>query len=451
MAPRDRAGLPWPKLGRAVGAAGGKTAGGPAPRGGAPPPWDQVTERRIRTAECAALENTIAQLREANQNLVLATLDAQSMRDDAEAANRRQNEFLAMLPHELRNPLAPISVAAAMIGQAPGATPQLRRLQAIIGRQVGHLSRLLDDLLDAARISNGKITLLRHPIRLADVIERAVETIQPHLSVRRQLLSVAAPAQALDIDGDHVRLTQVFSNLLANASKFTPDHGHIRIRATPLGRHVEVTVGDDGAGIAADVLPHVFDLFTQGPRSLARSEGGLGVGLSIVRDIVQMHGGTVTASSPGLGGGSVFSVTLPLLGAAAAGHAAAVPAAAAMCPARRILLVDDNADACAALQMLLEMDAHSVDVAHDGAHALAAAGRRAYDVIICDIGMPGMDGLEFARALRASAGGKALLLLGLSGYGQPKDRAGAAAAGFDAYFVKPVDVAGLTAAMAARA
>ncbi len=415
------------------------------------PAWDQVTERRLATTRRADLEDLIAQLREANQNLVLAALTAQTLRDEAEAVNQRQTEFLAMLAHELRNPLAPIKGAATMIGKTPGASPLLLHLQAIIERQVVHLTRLLDDLLDAARISSGKITLQLLPVALADVIHRAVEIAQPGLAARRQQLVVEAPAAAVGIDGDQVRLTQVLTNLLINASKFTPEHGSIRILVTRLPCAVEVAVSDSGAGIAAPLLPHVFDLFTQGPRSLARAEGGLGIGLSIVRNIVQMHGGTVTASSAGLGRGSVFTVTLPLAAAGRGGVAVAAPAAPAAGAPCRILLVDDNSDASEVLAILFEEKGHTVSSAANGAAGLAMARAQVFDVLVCDIGMPEMDGLELARALRATAGAAQPLLLGLSGYGREQDRAAAMAAGFDGYFVKPVDIDALLAAIAARA
>lgn len=421
-----------------------------------PTPWDQVTERRALASEHAALEVLVRQLREANQHLVLAAVNAQTLRDEAEAGNRRQTEFLAMLAHELRNPMAPISVAAALLGKTPDASPQLCHLQAVIGRQVGHLSRLLDDLLDAARISSGKITLLKLPVLLSDVLERAIEAAQPGLDARRQRLTIETSATAVTLDADHVRLTQVFSNLLLNASKFTPDHGHISILVTALDGNVNVAVGDDGAGIAAEVLPHIFDLFTQGARSLARSEGGLGIGLSIVRNIVQMHGGTVTASSAGIGKGSRFEVTLPCAACAPdtigtsgtsgiASTGGSAPAPLAPC---RVLLVEDNADASDVLKLMLEMEMHTVSVAGNGVAGLAMARAHAYDVLICDIGMPGMSGIELVRALRASDGARLPLLLGLSGYGQAQDRANAIEAGFDDYFVKPVDVDQLLVAIA---
>ena len=413
--------------------------------------WDRITERRLAGQERDVLEALVLQLREANQNLVLASVNAQNLRDEAEAANQRQNEFLAMLAHELRNPLAPISMASDLLGRDANATPQVRHLQTIIGRQVGHLARLLDDLLDAARISSGKITLQLQPLPLAPLLERTIETLQVCLDQRRQSISLDLPAEAIMLDGDQVRLTQAFSNLLLNASKFTPDHGHLALAVRRRGEQVEIDFADDGVGIPAAVLPTIFALFTQGPRTLARSEGGLGVGLNVVRNIIGLHGGTIKASSAGAGRGSVFSIVLPCAGTAPTGLAAA-PAAPgpARCPPCRVLLVEDNDDARDAMKIFLEQEGHTVDTAADGATGLALALPGRHDVLICDIGMPGMNGLELIRAMRGRALGAAPLALALSGYGQAQDRIDALAAGFDAYLVKPVDADALLARMAAH-
>ncbi|MGB9989005.1 hybrid sensor histidine kinase/response regulator [Massilia sp. SM-13] len=401
-------------------------------------------------AENSALQAMIAQLREANEHLVLATVSAQTQQDEAEAANRRQNEFLAMLAHELRNPLAPISTAAAILERVPDANAELSQLRTIISRQVEHMARLLDDLLDAARISSGKITLERQALHLAEVIERAVEVAQPRIAERRQQLHVHAAAAPLALHGDRVRLTQVLSNLLGNASKYTPDGGEIHLLAELVEDQVAITVRDNGTGITAEVLPHIFDLFTQGPRSLDRAEGGLGIGLNVVRNLVQMHGGQVSAHSAGAGSGSTFTVTLP----AAAGPAPAAPPlqpAAAAPAARRVLLVEDNRDAAETLAAFLALDQHAVDIAYDGHGGLALAQRGGYEIIICDIGLPGLDGLQLMRALRASPEGARPYTIALSGYGQDADRARALAAGFNHYLVKPVSPGALLAALAANA
>jgi signal transduction histidine kinase len=396
-------------------------------------------------AERATLEGGLALLREANEHLVLATFNAEHLREDAEAANRRQNEFLAMLAHELRNPLSPISMAASLLGTMPNASPQLTNLSRVIGRQVDHMARLLDDLLDAARISSGKITLAVQPLPLAELLQHAVETIQPRIQERRQhlMLELAPGADSAVVDGDRVRLTQVFTNLIGNASKYTGDGGTLRVTAAVEDGNVVVLVEDDGIGMAPDVIPHIFDLFTQGPRSLARSEGGLGVGLNVVRNLLAMHGATVGADSPGLGQGSRFTVRLPRSSGTIG------PQAPARAPQRRtalnILLVEDNVDACDTLAGFLASEGHHVRCAYDGHEGLAAALAEAWDVIICDVGLPGMDGLDLMRAVRAAVGqgGRAPFAVALSGYGQDDDRTRGLDAGFDRYLVKPVAAASL--------
>lgn len=385
-------------------------------------------------------------LRSANQNLLLATFGAEDLRDQAEAAHRRQNEFLAMLAHELRNPLAPIGMASALLGKMPDPSPELLNIKAIIDRQVGQLARLLDDLLDAARISSGKIELHKRPLLVAVQLSNALETVQARLVERSQTLVLDLPEQDIWISGDAVRLAQVFSNLLVNASKFTPNGGRIVLSASVLGDKVMIKVADNGAGIAADVLPTIFALFAQGPRSLARSEGGLGVGLNIVHNVTEMHGGSVTASSPGLGHGTVFTVMLPLHDVTHDGSSAPAPAVAGL--SRHILLVEDNVDASAMLEMVLCSEGHTVVAAFDGVSGLALACSGAFDVLLCDIGLPGMSGYDLVRNTRVSAGMAAPFCVAVSGYGQAEDRALALAAGFDHHLVKPIDLATLLALVA---
>jgi signal transduction histidine kinase/ActR/RegA family two-component response regulator len=410
----------------------------------------EVRGLRAAAKERDSLQGLVGQLREANQNLVMATLDAQTLRDDAEAANLRQNEFLAMLAHELRNPLAPISMAGIMLTKTPAQAPELLNLQKIIGRQVKHLARLLDDLLDAARISSGKITLSLRPLMLADLLERTVETVQARLSERRQTLTLSKPPEDFVIDADQVRLTQAFSNLLVNASKFTQDGGKIALRIMRADDKVVVTVEDNGAGISPEVIPHIFSLFTQGPRSLARSEGGLGVGLNIVRNVVEMHAGSVAASSDGLGAGSIFSVTLPLSTSPLRDHELELHPAA---PAHgyRILLVEDNTDASETLSMFLRYEGHTVATAYDGPSGLAMAQSHDFDVLICDIGLPGLDGYDLIRQLRKSTCAQIPFAIAVSGYGQEEARARAIAAGFGQFLVKPVDVDALLTLIESKA
>lgn len=253
----------------------------------------------------------IRQLQEANQNLVLATFGAQDLLATAEAAAVRQTEFLSMLAHELRNPLQPLAMANDLLAGITTLHPTIAKVNAVNGRQINHLVRLVDDLLDASRVSNGKIRLQLAPVLLSDIIDDAVETSQPGIEKRYQKLQIHLPATPLIIEGDLVRLTQVFSNLLINASKFTQEYGHINIGAQRFGNTVEISVSDDGVGMPAELQPFIFDLFTQGFRSLERAQGGLGIGLSLVRTITQLHGGSVKASSAGSGQGSKFTVTLP--------------------------------------------------------------------------------------------------------------------------------------------
>jgi len=393
---------------------------------------------RREALEKHELRDMVEQLREANQNLVVATIGAQTLREDAEAANLRQNEFLAMLAHELRNPLAPISMAATLLARMPAPSGQMLGLQAVIARQVKHLSRLLDDLLDAARISSGKIALSLEVLPLQELLERSVQTVKARLDERGQHLTCDFAGLPLLVNGDPTRLEQVFSNLLVNAAKFTPDGGRIVLSAQPVGHMAVVTVADDGMGIAAEVLPHIFALFTQGPRSLARSEAGLGVGLNVVRNVVELHGGAVEANSEGLGQGSVFSVSLPLSG----GVVAAAPAIAHPDPPKRlrILLVEDNRDASDTLAMFLRHEGHEIATAYDGVSGLALAAVDDFDILICDIGLPGMDGLELIRQLRATVGIHIPFAIAVSGYGQEEDRERAVSAGFAQYFVKPLAV-----------
>ncbi|MES2149539.1 MAG: ATP-binding protein [Pseudomonadota bacterium] len=408
-----------------------------------------------QTLELAAagrqeLENQIDQLREANQNLMVATINAQTLRDDAEAANLRQNDFLAMLAHELRNPLAPIGMASAMLARLPAPSVQLLNLHAIINRQVRHLAKLLDDLLDAARISSGKITLSRSTMSIQVLLERAVQTVQARIKERGQVLALDFPEQAISVDGDQVRLAQVFANLLVNASKFTQDAGRISLSVRALGGNAVISVEDNGAGISTEVLPHIFALFTQGPRTLARAEGGLGVGLNVVRNVVELHGGRVVVDSAGLGMGSTFTVTLPLATEGMAQQPPSAPHDRAL-HRLRILLVEDNQDANDTLAMFLRDEGHYVASAFDGKVGLEMARVEVFDLLICDIGLPGLDGYQLIKELRGTHGAHIPFAIAVSGYGQAEDQARAIGAGFGQYFVKPLDQESLLALIASKA
>ena len=370
----------------------------------------------------------------------------QAARAEAEAASRTKDEFLAMLGHELRNPLAPI-VTALQLMRLRGETGSSRE-RAIVERQVRHMVRLVDDLLDVSRITRGKVELRRERIELQDAVSRAVEIASPLFEQKQHHLSVDVP-RGLAVDGDPARLAQVFGNLLTNAARYTPERGSVKVSAASDGARATVTVEDDGAGIDPELLPRIFDLFTQGAQTLDRAQGGLGIGLTIVRRIVELHGGAVSARSEGPGKGTALSVVLPLsTGAAASLPHPAGPAAAAAPGAARVLVVDDNVDAAALLAEALSALGYQTLVAHDGPAALELARRERPEAVLLDIGLPVMDGYEVARQLLALSPLPAPLLVAVTGYGQPSDVAQARAAGFAHHLVKPVDFERLRAILA---
>ncbi len=359
----------------------------------------------------------------------------------AEVANRAKDEFLAMLGHELRNPLSPILIALELMRLK--GTQGIEKEHAVIERQAQHLVRLVDDLLDVARIAQGKFELRRERIELAVLVTRAVETVSPLLEERRHRLKLDVPVQGMAVEADPVRFVQVLANLLTNAAKYTNSGGNIALAAVPDGDRVAIRVTDNGIGISAAMLPQLFDKFTQERQALDRSRGGLGLGLAIVRNIVALHGGSVSASSAGADQGSVFEVRVPLASAGIEAVAPAPPEGAAT-PAmrRRVLLVDDNPDVLDSLRALLELRGHEVHALPDPASALRLADSfadgPAPDFAILDIGLPGMDGYELAVELRRRPGLHATCLIALTGYGQQADHARSAAAGFSAHLVKPV-------------
>lgn len=355
-------------------------------------------------------------------------------------ADHRKDEFLAMLAHELRNPLTPIRNAAHVLGRLGTREPRVAWAQQIIEEQVNHLTRLVDDLLDVSRIVRGKTTLNMEPVALADVVSQALEMARPQIDAMHHQVEVELPGMPVHVRGDPVRLAQVLLNLLDNAAKYTPESGSIRVEARVAGPVVEIRVCDSGIGIPADLLPRVFDLFQQGERTLDRSQGGLGIGLTLVKRLVEMHGGVLEAESAGPGLGSTFTICLPLLPArsAAAGPAAAEAGAgpAAGC---RVLVVDDDAAVADSMSVLLELEGHAVRTAASGEAALAAARDFRPHLVLLDIGLRGMDGYEVARRLRAGEGGDAALrLVAVTGYGHEDARARSREAGFDAHLVKPV-------------
>ena len=355
-------------------------------------------------------------------------------------ADRRKDEFLATLAHELRNPLAPIrnSLQILKMPRVDAATAQQTR--DMMERQVHHLVRLVDDLLDVSRVMRGKIELRKEPVELATVVARAVETAKPLIEVQGHQLNVTVPHESLLLDADPVRLAQVVGNLLTNSAKYTEANGHIWLTARREGGQAVLSVRDTGIGIAPDMLPHVFELFVQADHASTKAQGGLGIGLTLVKNLVEMHDGTVQARSGGLGKGSEFIVHLPLLTQARLEPGESESAAqeqAAPSSGHRLLVVDDNHDAANSLSMLLRLQGHEVRVAHDGPTALEIATGFRPDLIFLDIGMPGMDGYEVARRVRQTPGLERTILAALTGWGQQEDRRRSAEAGFDHHLVKP--------------
>ncbi|HZU36375.1 MAG TPA: ATP-binding protein [Gemmataceae bacterium] len=355
-------------------------------------------------------------------------------------ADRRKDEFLATLAHELRNPLAPIRNALQIL-KLPRVDPATaNRSREMMERQVQHLVRLVDDLLDVSRVMRGKITLHRERVELATIVARAVETAQPLIEAQGHDLSVTMPPESLPVDADPVRLAQVVGNLLTNAAKYTEPGGRIELRAERQDREVVLRVRDTGIGIAPEMLPKIFDLFVQVDHAATKSQGGLGIGLTLVRNLVEMHRGTVQVHSAGLGMGSEFVVRLPLMDQETA--TPKQPCEQGWTPAssgRRLLVVDDNQDAADSLAVLLRLQGHEVEVAHDGAAALELAQDYRPEIVFLDLGMPGMDGYEVARRLRQQPGLEQVRLAALTGWGQQEDRRRTAAAGFDHHLVKPVE------------
>jgi CheY-like chemotaxis protein len=362
---------------------------------------------------------------------------------ELEEGQRHITEFLAVLAHELRNPLAPIRNAVSLM-QMDGLSDSMKDwYRTVIDRQVTHMTRLVDDLLDASRITSGKIILERKPVPVALVVETAADSSRPSIDARKHTLDIDLPAEPLQVDGDPVRLSQVVLNLLNNAAKYTPEEGKIRLAVEKIGGEVLIRVMDTGIGIPADLLPRVFDLFTQGDRSLDRSEGGLGIGLTLVRRLVEMHGGSVEAYSEGPGLGSEFLVRLPLLTVPQelpGGEATELPQQKGP---RRVLLIDDNRDAAESMTVLLELWGHEVRIAYNGPDALSVAAEFRPDAALLDIGLPGMNGYEVASRLRELPGWREVMLVAVTGYGQDEDLRRSREAGFDHHLTKPVEPATL--------
>jgi PAS domain S-box-containing protein len=372
--------------------------------------------------------------------------DERARRLAAEQANRAKDQFLAVLGHELRNPLAPIVTAVQLLKVRNAGKPN-RELD-VIERQLGHMMRLVDDLLDTSRIKEGKVALKMKPTQLRDVIARAIETAGPLIEHRGHTLDVTLPPVPLAVNGDEARLTQVVSNLLVNAAKYTDPGGHIWILARIEGDRVVVDVRDDGIGIEPALLPHVFELFAQSHGTGDRARGGLGIGLALVRSLVVQHGGDVTARSDGPGQGSTFTLRLPRLEGEHDPRLAHASGAFVVASKRRVLIVDDNEDALELLGEAIAAHGHDVRTAPDAKAALEIARAFQPEIGILDIGLPVMDGYELAGRLREQLGQAKLHLIALTGYAQPSDRSRSAQAGFDQHFAKPVDVRSLSDAIA---
>ncbi|GEM_PF-436132 len=428
---------------------------------------DMLIARRVRTL--AATANRIASgslgtrtgMRYGNEEIselarsldeMAAALEKkESERDGAEAlllaADKRKDEFLAMLAHELRNPLAPISAGAQILKQLHAQDPVVARTANVIVRQTAHMTRLVDDLLDVSRVTRGLVELSREKVDFGRIVNDALEQVGPLIASKQQQLAVELPTQSFCVDGDYKRLVQVVANLLNNAAKYTPEHGRIRTRLAATGARLVLTVADDGIGMAPELITRVFDLFTQAERTSDRSQGGLGLGLALVRTLVQLHGGSVHASSPGLGLGSVFTVELPCVSSGAVSVPERPAGAAGDDGGARLrcLVVDDNEDAAQMLSMYLQAAGHEVVVAHGAAEGLLMARALAPQLCLLDIGLPDYDGNELVARLRKLPETAGATMVAVSGYGRQEDKEVSLAAGFDAYFVKPVDTSVLLA------
>jgi CheY-like chemotaxis protein/nitrogen-specific signal transduction histidine kinase len=397
-----------------------------------------VTLQELVSRAAIALDN--ARLYSSLQNEIVRSRQAEERLQDA---NRRKDEFLAMLSHELRNPLAPIRNAVEVIRRLAPPDAKLTMARDVVDRQVSLLARLVEELLDVSRISQGKISLKKEAVDLGRIIANSVETARPLIDARNQTLSVSVPSAPVWLSADFARLSQVVANLLNNASKYTGEGGRIELNAHAAEGEATIVVCDNGSGIEPQLLPKVFDLFVQGERALDRGQGGLGIGLTLVKRLVELHQGRVEVESPGLGKGASFTVTLPCISAVEPQRSAAVPVVPARSSSevygRRVLVVDDNIDAAESTAAFLRLEGHEVKAVHDGMQALASLKVFDPHVVVLDIGLPGLDGYAVARQLRERGDTSHVLLIALTGYGQREDRQRAADAGFDYHYVKPAD------------
>jgi|HubBroStandDraft_5_1064220.scaffolds.fasta_scaffold15254_2 signal transduction histidine kinase len=406
------------------------------------------------------LQRANQELESANRSLQTEVAERTRVELALKEADRHKDEFLAMLAHELRNPLAPIHNAVQLMHRQSFADPQLTWSRDVIGRQLAHLTRLVDDLLDVSRITRGKINLSKEVIELETLMTRTLETVQPLLEERGHKLTVEVPKGILAVLGDPTRLVQALGNVLGNAAKYTERGGHITLAAAESGAEVVIRVRDNGIGIPAELMPMIFNLFTQLDRTSGPPQSGLGIGLALVQRLVEMHGGSVSARSDGLGKGSEFLIRLPLFIRETVESGQPIQQRSALeqsmtnaeGPARtqrRILVADDNNDALESLATLLQLSGHEVYTAANGAMALESAEAHRPEVALLDIGMPKLDGYEVARRIRAQPWGQRITLVALTGWGQDSDRRRSQEAGFDSHLVKPLDLDKLMELLAA--
>ena len=398
-------------------------------------PLDPIIEQVAPLANVTFLERPVRM--GTLLSAVRAALRARRRQIEIRDFSRRKDEFLAMLGHELRNPLGAIQNAVGVL-HSDGSEERSKRARQVIERQLRSLSRIVDDVLDVSRVTTGKIVLDRQPVDMVQLVKRWMQVFGETAAVREHAVTLKLPIEPLYVDGDPVRLEQVLSNLMSNALKYTPAGGRIEVSVREDAGAVVVSVKDDGVGIDGEMLPRVFDLFAQAEVTLARSRGGLGLGLALVRSLIQLHGGEVTASSGGVDRGSEFEIRLPRVSAPQPSTNADSAAATSVRPLN-IVIVEDNEDGRETLQVMLELAGHTVESAADGANGRDLILAKRPDVALIDIGLPEIDGYEVARQLRASAGATCPTLIAMTGYGQPEDKRKAIEAGFDAHLVKPID------------